>query len=94
MKFNSDIYRAFDDDYDFGEFLGHLIEEEIDEGKDLRREIDDFINPSTDKKVYFDLCEHINALVVLAQDVALAVGFVLGHDFSLDQQEAPLQKPK
>jgi hypothetical protein len=88
MRFNSETYRAFDDNYDFGEFLGHLIEEEIDEGKELRGRIDNFLNASTDKRVHLDLCEDINALVVVAQDVALAVGFVLGRDLPLEYEPA------
>jgi hypothetical protein len=83
MEFNSEIFNAFDDDCDLGEFLGHLIEVEIDQGKRDYEYIKNFVEGPAE-----DLEKHIRDLLVLAQDVALAVGFVLAKSIPMENQPA------
>ncbi len=87
MRFEGKVFKAFDDDLDLSEFLSNLIEKESEPGRESREWINNFIKESTDKRVRLDLCEHINSLMVVSQDIALSVGYILGHDFSLDKEE-------
>ena len=90
MKFNSEIFNTFDDGYDLGKFLGHLIEEEIDKGKELRDWIENIYERGEEVNAD-ELLKHINYLNILTQNVALAVGFVLGRDFGLEHEPPEVQ---